>query len=115
MPSAYDTAPAANSPPRAIERIRSGWNPESNTCWASSRLAVPNISQVRTSRTSESDMAASSQHWAAIRHTGGGPGRLTEWAYARGRARLAAREVRLGPGRTDVLGETSPQRGEKSP
>jgi len=61
MPSAYETAPAANSPPRAMERMRSAWNPESCTCCASSRLAVPNISQVRTSRTSESAMAASFQ------------------------------------------------------
>src|SRR6478735_9437785 len=38
------------SPPRAIARIMSGRNPESATSCASSRVAVPKRSYVRTSR-----------------------------------------------------------------
>jgi len=50
--SAYESAPATVSPPRATESTTSGRNREDATSCASSRVAAPNWDHVRTSRSS---------------------------------------------------------------
>src|SRR6266536_5391347 len=49
-PSAYASAPAAGSPPRASASTASGWNPADSIWAASSSTAVPTSSHVICSR-----------------------------------------------------------------
>src|SRR5881409_3439754 len=52
-PSAYASAPAHGSPPRASARTASGLNPSARICAARSSTAVPRSSQVICSRITE--------------------------------------------------------------